>query len=164
MTIMDVAAKSDAELENIAANHKRRRMPNADLCMRARGELERRHGHGLTFEKSFDLIMAVAREERCISYKNLADASGAMWSKVHYSIGNHLYRLVDYGRSLGWPMLSAIVVNAGRVEQGGMEPGALKGFITLASELGLFKGGDEIALLKQQQQAVFAYAKEKDQA
>ncbi len=31
------------------------------------------------------------------AYSELADASGATWTKVHYEVGGHLWRLVDLG-------------------------------------------------------------------
>jgi hypothetical protein len=72
-----------------------------------------------------------------MSYKDLADASGAEWSKVHDSIGQHLWSLVEYAHRRGWPMLSAVVVNKTNVVSGSMEPETLKGFIAAAKELGL---------------------------
>jgi hypothetical protein len=59
----------------------------------------------------------------------LADASGADWGRVHYEIGGHLWRLVDYAHQKKLPMLSAIVVNKPNVATGRMEPDTLKGFI-----------------------------------
>ena len=57
-----------------------------------------------------------------VSYKDLADASGVEWSKVRYSINQHLGSLVEYAHRKDWPMLSAIVVNKPNVASGSMEP------------------------------------------
>ncbi|HEY4982712.1 MAG TPA: acyl-CoA dehydrogenase family protein [Pseudolabrys sp.] len=99
-----------------------------------------------------------AAEERFVSYKELADASGANWNQVHYSIGGHLWSLVEYAHRKGWPMLSAVVVNKQNVASGSMEPETLKGFIAAARELG-FSITDEEAFLREQQRRVFEWAK-----
>ena len=98
-----------------------------------------------------------------MSYKDLADASGADWSKVHYSIGEHLWSLVEYAHLKGWPMLSAIVVNKPNVATGSMEPETLKGFIAAAKELG-FSITDQEAFLRDQQNRVFEWARKPDAA
>jgi hypothetical protein len=60
----------------------------------ALAEQARRTGHGLDFDKSFKIIRRAAAEGRFLSDKELADASGADWDRVHYSIGGHLWSLV----------------------------------------------------------------------
>ena len=95
---------------------------------------------------------------RYLSYKELADASGAKWAQVHYAIGGHLWSLVEYAHRKGWPMLSAIVVNKPNVATGAMEPDTLRGFIVAARAL-KFEITEEEAFLREQQRQVFEWAK-----
>jgi hypothetical protein len=85
--------------------------------------------------------------------------SGADWNSVHYSVGAHLWKLVEYGHRKGWPILSAIVVNKPNLASGQMEPDTHKGFIAAARELA-YRVTDEQQFLKDQQSRVFAWAAE----
>jgi hypothetical protein len=154
---IDIAKLSDEQLKNLIENHRRQKATTAPACVDALREWEIRKGKGLEFDKSFRIIKAAARERKCISYKDLADASGAVWNQVHYEIGNHLWKLVEFGHLSGWPMLSAVVVNKPNVGTGKMEPETLKGFIAAAHDLG-YAVTDEEAFLREQQDKVFAWA------
>jgi hypothetical protein len=156
---IDVLKLTDRELENLMENHRRKGATNRPIYMDAMRELEKRKGGGLDFDKSYNLILEAAREGRFLSYKELADGSGAEWGKVHYSLGSHLWKLVAYADLNGWPMLSAIVVNKSNISSGKMEPDTLKGFIRAAHELG-YEVTDDEAFLKEQQGRVFEWAKE----
>jgi len=148
---------SNQEIKNLIENHRRHKRTSEPRYLEALAEQARRIGHGLTFKTSFTSIRAAAQEGRFLSYKQLADASGAEWTKVHYSIGSHLWDLVEYAHQHGWPMLSAIVVNQKNLETGDMEPDTLKGFIGAAQALG-FAVTDPQAFLKEQQKRVFEWA------
>jgi hypothetical protein len=154
---IDVVTLSIEQLENLIENHRKKGETRAPLYLDARRELERRKGKGLDFEKSREIILAAARAGRFLSYKQLADASGADWNQVHYAIGSHLWELVEYADRNGWPLLSAIVVNKSNVETGVMEPETLKGFIAAARELG-YSVTNDTKFLKEQQTRVFAWA------
>ncbi|HLY54019.1 MAG TPA: hypothetical protein VKS60_00595 [Stellaceae bacterium] len=127
-------------------------------CLEAMRELERRTGKGLEFDKSYDLIRAAAARGRFLSYKELADASGADWNQVHYAMNGHLWGLVVYSHHKGWPMLSAVVVNKANVATGDMDPTTLKGFVAAAQVLG-YTVHDEVAFLREQQHRVFEWAR-----
>jgi hypothetical protein len=158
---IDVAKLSDDQLKNLIENHRRKNATAAPAYVDALREWQVRKGKGLEFEKSFYIIKAAAREHRFLSYKELADASGADWGQVHYSIGNHLWELVEFAYRKGWPMLSAIVVNKPNVGSGKMEPETLKGFIAAAHDLD-YVITDEEAFLREQQAKVFAWASASD--
>lgn len=104
------------------------------------------------------MIWEAAREGRFVSYKDLADASGASWLKVHYEVGGHLGRVVEFAHRMGWPMVSAIVVNKPNVATGRMEPETLKGFVAAARDLGHVVIDVE-GFLRDQQARVFAWAR-----
>jgi len=83
---------------------------------------------------------------------------GVEWNRVHYSMGKHLWSLVEYAHRKGWPMLSAVVVNQQNVAIGRMEPATLKGFIAAARELG-FSITDEEGFPREEQRRVFEWSK-----
>jgi hypothetical protein len=151
---IDISRLDTDGLRNLVANHRKRDLTHLAVCAAALAELEKRTGLGLDFDKSFDIIRKAALDRRFVSYKELADASGAEWSRVHYAIGGHLWRLVDYGHHKGWPMLSAIVVNQQNVATGKMEQETRKGFLAAARKLGI-PITDEETFLREQQQLVF---------
>jgi hypothetical protein len=154
---INVTKLTDDQLKNLIKNHRRQQATSAPVYLEALRELQVRKGKGLEFDKSFRIIRAAAKEHRFLSYKELADASGADWSQVHYSIGPHLWDLVEFAHWNDWPMLSAIVVNKPNVASGTMEPATLKGFIGAARELG-YQVTDEQAFLREQQARVFEWA------
>jgi len=150
---------TDQQLKNIIENYRRKAMTSESMYVEALAEQARRIGNGLDFNKSYNAIWRSAVQGRFMSYKDLADASGAEFSKVRYSIGQHLWTLVEYAYRKGWPMLSAVVVNKANVASGDMEPETLKGFIAAAKELGL-SITDEEAFLRDQQKRVFEWARQ----
>jgi hypothetical protein len=157
MKDIDLFKLPPERLRNLIANHRKKGETSSKLYLDAMGELEARTGRGLDFDKSFEVIRRAAKEHRFVSYKELADASGAEWSRVHYEIGGHLWRLVEYAWRRGWPMLSAIVVNKQNTVTGAMEPETLKGFLRAARDLG-YVVTDEDQFLREQQDEVFNWA------
>lgn len=103
---IDVTRLDTDGLRNLIVNHRTRGATDSPTYIAALRELERRTGRGLDFDKSYQAIREAAREKRFLSYKQLADASGAEWLQVHYEIGNHLWRLVEYAHRKGWPLTS----------------------------------------------------------
>jgi hypothetical protein len=92
---IDVEKLSTTQIEILIENHRTKKATGAPLYADALRELEKRKGKGLDFDKSLSIIWQAAIEGRFLSYKELADASGADWTKVHYEIGRHLWRLVE---------------------------------------------------------------------
>jgi hypothetical protein len=124
-----IAEHTDQEIQNLIDNHRRRNLTTAPRYLEAPEEQAKRKGRGLTFATSMAAIRDAARVGPFLSYKELADASGVEWNRVHYAIGGHLWSLVEYAHRQGWPMLSAIVVNQQHTNTGEMEPETLKGFL-----------------------------------
>jgi len=154
---IDVETLSIAQLETLLENHRRKRAIGAPLYIGAMQELEKRKGKGLDFDKSLSIIFNAAKELRFLSYKDLADASGADWAQVHYAIGEHLWRLVEYSHLKYGILFSAVVINKPNVKSGKMEAETLKGFIGAAQLLN-YPITDEEGFLKEQQARVFAWA------
>lgn len=154
---MNVFELSDTKLQNVIDNHRRHGETGLPLYREALEEREKRRGKGLEFSKSLSIILGAAKTRRYLSYKELADASGANWSQVHYSVGGHLFNLIEYCHRMGWPLLSAIVVNKPNVSTGEMEPETLKGFVGGVRALGITVH-DEKHYLQEEQARVFAWA------
>ena len=156
---INVQTLSIGELENLIQNHRRKRATDAVLYVDALRELEARKGKGLEFDKSLSIILQAAREGRFLSYKKLADASGADWNQVRFAMNEHLWSLVEYSHLRHGILFSAIVVNTPNVGTGIMDPQTLKGFIDAARELA-YTITDEEAFLREQQKRVFEWARE----
>jgi hypothetical protein len=154
---INVKELTDEQLKNLIDNHRRQKVTRAPVYLEALREWQIRKGKGLDFDKSFKIIKAAAKEHRFLSYKELADASGADWDQVHYAMNGHLWDLVEFADRNHWPMLSAVVVNKANVGTGKMEPETLTGFIG-AARLLEYSITDEQGFLREQQDRVFAWA------
>lgn len=150
---------NDQQLRNVIENHRKQGKLREPYYLAAIEELTRRKGHGLEVRKSVRSIHTAASEGRFLSYKELAETSGADWSKVRYLVNTHLGDLIEYAYGKGWPMLSAIVVNQQNVATGEMKPETLKGFVDAARWLG-YPVTDEKAFLLDQQKQVRDWASE----
>ncbi|CTQ45315.1 MULTISPECIES: hypothetical protein [Roseibium] len=149
---------TDEELKNLIGNYRRLKRTDDRAYPALLEEWSRRKGLGLDFDTTMRAVARAAREGRFLSYKQLAEESGADWSRVHYAMNTHLGDLIEYSHRRGWPLLSAIVVNQRNVDTGDMEPQTLKGFVTAAKELG-YAVADEEGFLHEQQEKVFEWAR-----
>ena len=70
----------------------------------------------------------------------------------------HLDQLVVIAKERGWPLLSAIVVNKEGIETGNLDGSAREGLLSAARQVGIDVGDPE-QFIKDQQQQVFAWAK-----
>ena len=158
-----VEAMSDAQIAAEIDNHRRHKLAgrpygpaNADrFCQLLKAQAARA---GLDPDKTVSAIAEAACEGRFLSYKDLADASGAEWSRVYLNIGRHLWTVVEWAHAREMPMLSAIVVNRENLATGTMKPATLTGFVKAAEELGHVVHDPE-AFLREQQKEVFAHFK-----
>ena len=158
---MDLSTKTNQELDNLIDNHRRKRLLRAPLYLEVLSERERRRDNGLEFAKSARIILDAARHGRCVSHRQLADASGATWTKVHFAIVRHLADLTGWAHGNGWPMLSAVVVDQRNSEGRPIDPAALQGFVTAAEGLGRTDiDTDHGAFLAAEQERVFEFARE----
>ena len=155
----DLRTKSVKDLKTIVLNHERSGKTAIASYLAATAELTRRETGTLDVDTTIRIIAGFAKRRAFLSYKDIADASGAIWNKVTHAMPKHLLVVSQHAHSLGWPMLSAIVVNKQHMADGLMEPAPLKGFCECARSLGL-EVGDEAAFLKGQQKAVFDAARE----
>jgi hypothetical protein len=157
--VIDLSTKTVDELKTIIANHEKLGKIKAQRYLAAGVELAERSAGNLSLNKTVAIIAAAAKDGVFLGPKDVADRSGAIWARVHYAMTKHLLDVSRHAHRLGWPMLSAIVVNKQNVGDGVMEPDALTGFCNCARALGI-EVEDEPAFLKTQQAAVFEAAKE----
>lgn len=150
-----------SDLRNFVANYRRAKKTDHSFYQDVLAEIARRTGKGLDFDTTCRLVREAASAGRFLSYKQLADGSGANWSHVRHAMNAHLGDLVEYAHRSGWPLLSAIVVNQSNVETGAMDPSTLRGFAAAARELG-YRFVNAEQFLRDQQQLVFRWAKEGD--
>jgi hypothetical protein len=126
----------------------------------ARRQLELQKTGGLDFDKTVMAIHQAAKEQRFISYKEVADASGVPWGSARRPMNRHLGRLLGWCDKKGYPLLSAIVVDKQHLPNGEMLPGTLKGFITgVQMHTRQAVSHDHEQYLRQKQAEVFAWAK-----
>jgi hypothetical protein len=155
---MDLSAKTDAELEAILANHRRVGALDKPLYAEALAELARRRGQGLSFEKSLAIIRAAAKDGCFVGYKELAEASGAEWARVHWSVGPHLDSMLEYCHRKGWPLLPSIVVRQADVDGGELKGTSLEGFVKGCENLGIAVPDDAATFARDEQVRVFEWA------
>jgi hypothetical protein len=141
---MDLQAKTDGELDQWIANHESQDGGTARLLYRQLLEERARRAQltqKLNLEKSLDCLKDAARRGMCISYGDLASASGVEWSQARRQMngpGGHLDRLLDLCHARDLPLLTAICVNKAGVSAGELDDAALAGFTTGARRLGSF--------------------------
>ena len=140
---MDLQAKTDDEINQWIANHERKTGGTAQPLYRQLLEERARRAQfkqKLNLEKSLERLKDAARRGVCITYGDLAAASGVEWSQARHQMNGasgHLDRLLDLCHARGLPLLTAICVNHAGVSTGELGDDALTGFTTGAQRLGL---------------------------
>ena len=132
--------KSDDEIDAWIANHERLGKTESQFYSELIEERNRRHGHGLNIDRSIQALIAAAKEGRFISYGELAEANGVPWTKARHRMNGkhgHLDDILAFCRSNKMPLLTAIVVQKGKVETGEMDQFTLDGFIEGVQRVGI---------------------------
>lgn len=138
---MDLTTKTDVQIKNLIENHETRKQTHLDFYFRVLEERARRgqEKSRLSIDSSLDLLRAAAIAERCVTYGDLAKASGVPWSQARQRLNGkngHLDQLLDVCHARSFPLLTALVVNAPGVVDGELEETALEGFAAGARRLG----------------------------
>jgi hypothetical protein len=95
----------------------------------------------------------------------LEAASGVEWTKARHRMNNahgHLQDILNYCYARRWPLLTAIIVQKGKVLTGDMDEFTLRGFCDGCRELGLDVGPDENEYLRRCQNECFLWAQKED--
>ncbi|WP_292615443.1 AAA family ATPase [Mesorhizobium sp.] len=112
----------------------------------------------LDIGKTYQAILAAAREHRFVTYKELAEASGVEWNRAWRALPTQLGQLAAIAHERGWPLLSAIVVKQENIDTGKLDGDSLKGFLSAADMVGL-EVADPESFVSDQQAQVFEWAK-----
>lgn len=143
---MDFSKMTDAQINQMIANHERlagaRDLPKYPMLLEERAR-RAQLTQKLNLEKSMEQLKSAARRGVCITYGDLAEASGVEWSQARHQMNGangHLDRLLDLCHARGLPLLTAICVNQAGVSTGELGEDALAGFATGARRLGLLVG------------------------
>lgn len=134
--------KSDQDIENWIRNHEAKSATDVPLYRSLLEERARRAQvtHKLDFETSLSHLEEAAIGQKCVTYGDLAAASGVEWSHARHQMNGphgHLDRLLDICHARGLPLLTAICVNQQNLTSGELGEDALAGFVAGAKRLGL---------------------------
>lgn len=137
----DFSNKSDSEIDQWIFNFEKRGQTEATLYFKLLEERGRRSGkrQGLDLEKSLIVLKQAAIVGTCITYGNLAKASGVEWSKARHQMNGkhgHLDRLLEICHARQLPLLTAICVNQSGLQDGELEKNALSGFAEGSRRIG----------------------------
>lgn len=113
----------------------------------------------LKLDTTISAIRRAAQLKEFVSYGDLAKSNGVEWSSVYRLMPKHLDSILWKCHHLGWPLITAIVVNKPHLQTGLMELESLAGFSGGARRLGV-SVVDELAFLRAQQQLTFGWASE----
>lgn len=131
--------KSDKEIEQWIRNHERLGKTDSELFKELLEERARRAGKILDPEKSMELLIQAAKEQRFVTYGQLAAVNGVGWNAARHRMngsGGHLDNLLDLCHSRGLPLLTSICVNQSGADTGDLSSEALAGFVAGARRLG----------------------------
>ena len=142
--MVDLSNKSDKEIDSWISNHETHKggqatqteLYRALLIERARRSQAKQK---LNFETSLAYLQRAAIDQRCVSYGDLAKASGVDWSQARHQMNGahgHLDRLLEICHAKGLPLLTAICVNQQNLASGELGEEALKGFVFGAQRIG----------------------------
>ena len=113
----------------------------------------------MNIEVSIKLLADAASVRRFVSYGELAEANGIQWSKARHVMNGkhgHLDDILAYCDAHHLPLLSAIIVQKGRLKTGEMDDFTLAGFIEGARRIGRIVT-DEVEFLRQCQEECFTW-------
>lgn len=136
-----LSSKSDQEIEQWIQNHEKNRATDQPLYRDLLEERVRRAQTRqlLNVERSLEELRNAAIAHKCITYGDLAKASGVEWSQARHQmngVGGHLDKLLDLCHARELPLLTAICVNQEGLANCELSDGALSGFVAGARRIG----------------------------
>lgn len=158
---VDVPAKTDKELALLIANHERRHSLGAPLMLAAVAEQSRRRDGGLDLDRTLELILGAAREDRVVTERQIAAQSGQGWAKVKAKVANHVRALSILEHARSGIMAGVAVVPEEHREDGALEGEALAGFESLCLALNRKEKLRGQPLVAQERAKLSALAREK---
>lgn len=125
---IDLSTKTDAELDTLIANHEARGAWSAPLLLSAVAERSRRRDGGLNLDRTLALIHDAVREDRYVTYKDVASQSGKAWDQVRWKVFDHLGTLCIREHAGNGTLPSVMVVTEGNRQTGDLDGETLIGF------------------------------------
>jgi hypothetical protein len=109
---MDMAAKTDQQIQNLVDNHRREGKLDAPLAVAAIEEQARRNTT-FDFKAGIEFLLRAASERRAVNYRQLAEAGGVLkpgdtWHQ-HMARKIPLSQIVDYAHIHNLPAITALV-------------------------------------------------------
>jgi hypothetical protein len=158
---VDLPTKTDKELALIIANHERRHSLGAPLMLAAVAEQSRRRDGGLDLDRTLELILAAAREDRFVTHRQIAAQSGQPWGKVKTKVANHVRSLSIREHAGRGIMAGVVVVPDENGTDGELAGDALAGFESLCLALNRKEKLRGQPLVAQERARLSAMAREK---
>ncbi len=155
---MDVTKLTEQQLKNVIANHQRQMAFDRPEYAAALEELQNRSSPSLDLDTTIRCILKSARDDKFLSYGDVAKANGCDWTKVRRQMPRHLDLVLAKAHARGAPLITAIVVNDTNRHTGALEESSMSGFVAGAERLGL-KVDDPESFLRTHQEATFEFAK-----
>lgn len=161
---LDLTIKTDAQIKALIKNHEDKNAHDKPIYPLLLTERARRTqaNSQLKFNNSLDLLRDAAAKQVCISYGQIAEASGVEWNVARHQMNGpkgHLDALLDICHTTGLPMLRAICVNKFNLQTGDLDSSALSGFTEGARRLG-HSVFDERAFHRARQEECWAWGRE----
>lgn len=164
--MIDLGAKTDGQINALIRNHEdknARDRPIYPLLLEERARRAQAKSL-LDFSKSLALLREAALKQTCVSYGQIAEASGVEWRVARHQMNGakgHLDGLLDICHAKGLPMLSAICVNKSNLTTGELDPTALLGFAEGARRLG-YSFSDAHVFHRDRQEDCWAWGREQN--
>jgi hypothetical protein len=138
----DLSTKSDSEIDTWILNHENKDATDTEfyralLEERAKRVQAKQH---LNLETSMRMLRSAAINKACVTYGEIAAASGVPWSRARHQMNGpkgHLALLLDICFARRLPLLPALCVNQRGMATGDLEDNALQGFVLGAQRLGI---------------------------
>jgi hypothetical protein len=125
----NLSALKTADLKLLIQRHEDRGATDRPLYSDAKKELSRRSSGQLNVQTTLDHLLKCAKNKAFTTYGAVAEANGVEWRIARRPMPHHLEQILEECFARGWPLLSALCVNATEVKTGELSGQSLDGFI-----------------------------------
>jgi hypothetical protein len=146
------------DLKLLIQRHEEKGATDRPLYSAAKVELARRSSGQLNVQTTLEHLRACARKKVFTTYGAVADANGIEWRIARRPMPHHLLQVLEECHERGWPLLSALCVNATEVKTGELSGQSLDGFIAGVERVTRQKIENPRAYLKRTQRECFERA------
>jgi hypothetical protein len=154
----DLAVMKTSDLKLLIQRHEEKGATDRPLYSAAKSELARRLSGQLNVLTTLEHLRACARKKMFTTYGAVAEANGLEWRVARRPMPNHLLQILEECHGRGWPLLSALCVNATEVKTGELSGPSLDGFISGVERVVKTKIDSPRMFLKRTQRECFDWA------